>query len=77
MIFSLSAIYIIRFYFKTYRTDIQARIMAFFMDIYYIRHFDLYVYQKATNQIFSFLHFYEGYVPRYQSHIVSDLGISG
>ena len=33
--------------------------------------------QKATNQIFSFLHFYEGYIPRYQYRIVSNLGILG
>ena len=33
--------------------------------------------QKATNRIFSFLHFYEGYIPRYQYRIVSNLGILG
>ena len=31
--------------------------------------------QKATNRIFSFLHFYEGYIPRYQYRKVSNLGI--
>ena len=33
--------------------------------------------QKATNGIFSFLHFYEGYIPSYQYRIVSNLGILG
>ena len=33
--------------------------------------------QKATNRIFSFSHFYEGYIPRYQYRIMSDQGILG
>ena len=57
--FSLYDIYIMRFLFQTHRTDIRARIVAFDMNIYYMRHFDLYI-KKPRTKHFRFYIFMKG-----------------